>query len=342
MGREAVARRLEENRRKLEVGELANGVSSPAAGVEQSWELQFCLLIAANHGDTTCIRMLLDGGVVTADCCAKHGRLTAAAVASGSLDTLKLILEEKLDDANNGTVERRTKPLAEAVIQGKIEMVALLLEHGAEQNFKVSVDISGLRDEVTLVSYAAYQDNIDMVKLLLKDDVADDVDDIDDILDDQDDYKYNQPLIFAVRNENLEMIKLLIDAGADVDAEDRDGKRSALGIAVDMESIPMVELLLKNGANAEYPVNSETPRDIAECNGEREILKIMKGYALTPWTLAASTPSDSDPDDEEETSESETETEMDIDDGSSYEDDEDGEEEEDVIEDDSDDSMVEF
>jgi hypothetical protein len=105
----------------------------------------------------------------------------------------------------------------------------------------------------------------------------------------------------------------------------------------------MVELLLENGASLYYRVNGETPMDIAECNGEKEIFKIPREYGARKWrTFADSTLLERDSEGEEEMDDGEMDTEMDIDSRCDDEDDEDEDDEQEVIEDDSDDGMVEF
>jgi hypothetical protein len=77
---------VENARLQEEVGGQAAAGISGVIGIPQLWDLKPC--------------MLLDGGVERPGSCTEHSRLTYAAIKSGNLDMLKLILEEKPDDAN--------------------------------------------------------------------------------------------------------------------------------------------------------------------------------------------------------------------------------------------------
>lgn len=57
------------------------------------------------------------------------------------------------------------------------------------------------------------------------------------------------PLLYAARGGHLQMLKLMLSAGADINHQTNLGGRSALALAVTVGHIPVVECLLKNGAS---------------------------------------------------------------------------------------------
>ena len=58
------------------------------------------------------------------------------------------------------------------------------------------------------------------------------------------------PLHMATNNSNKEMISLLLENGADIEAKDHDGF-TAIFHAIDSESLEMVKLLIERGADFE-------------------------------------------------------------------------------------------
>ncbi|RKL34968.1 hypothetical protein BFJ72_g8967 [Fusarium proliferatum] len=83
----------------------------------------------------------------------------------------------------------------------------------------------------------------------------------------------SSPLHIAVAAQNLLGCELLLDAGCQVNAEDKDGS-TALSIAADLNDLDMVECLVSHGADSSKP-DYETPLHIAVDWGNLEMVEII-------------------------------------------------------------------
>ncbi|EWG51413.1 hypothetical protein FVEG_16788 [Fusarium verticillioides 7600] len=83
----------------------------------------------------------------------------------------------------------------------------------------------------------------------------------------------SSPLHIAVAAQNLLGCELLLDAGCQVNAEDKDGS-TALSIAADLNDLDMVECLISHGADPSRP-DYETPLHIAVDWGNFDMVEII-------------------------------------------------------------------
>jgi hypothetical protein len=60
----------------------------------------------------------------------------------------------------------------------------------------------------------------------------------------------DEPIIHAVANNNIEMVKLLLDYGADIEATNSSGNTPLIIAASNSDNTDMIEFLLENGADA--------------------------------------------------------------------------------------------
>ncbi|KAF5715097.1 ankyrin protein [Fusarium mundagurra] len=88
----------------------------------------------------------------------------------------------------------------------------------------------------------------------------------------------SSPLHIAVAAQNLLGCELLLDAGCQVNAEDKDGG-TALSIAADLNDLEMVECLVSHGADPNRP-DYETPLHIAVDWGNFEMVEIILSSRL--------------------------------------------------------------
>ncbi len=156
----------------------------------------------------------------------KDGR-TALSSAILADNANKKIIELLLKNNANPNVD---DILLSACHYQKCTIVEVLIEYGADVN-------ATNKDGRTALSSAINNSgaSIEIVELLLKNHINPNVDDI---------------LHIACYEQNLAMVELLIQYGADVNATDKDGKTALFSaIFADNANKKTVELLLKNNAN---------------------------------------------------------------------------------------------
>lgn len=111
-------------------------------------------------------------------------------------------LLERGADVHATTVGWSTPCVWLAVESGNLDMVQLLLRHGART--------SATRQDVTLLVYAVDKDEMKLAKLLIKNGADPDLAD----------KKGRTPLVMALVKQNVEMVKLLVTHGANTDVKD--------------------------------------------------------------------------------------------------------------------------
>lgn len=182
------------------------------------------LLVAVHKDNPEIVRWLLDNGtdVNVRD---EHGRSALSEAAGwGATACVKLLIEAGADA--HAADHTSTQPISEASTP---EIVRMLVEAGADINF-----ISG--EGYTLLKSAAEALNVEMVRALL---------DMGAATDGETQRYTTTPLYVAVQQDDLEIAKLLLDAGANPNAQNVD-----LWFPLsNAQSIEMVQLLLDHGAD---------------------------------------------------------------------------------------------
>ncbi len=113
----------------------------------------------------------------------------------------------------------------------------------------------------------------------------------------------NAPILCAAINGDKEMVELLLEYGADINAEDTKGETALFFAATDTESTEMLEFLIENGADVNHLSHSGvTATHIAAASSNLDSVKLLKKsgakmdavtasgysiiyYACTPATL---------------------------------------------------------
>ncbi|MBX3708206.1 MAG: ankyrin repeat domain-containing protein [Gammaproteobacteria bacterium] len=162
-------------------------------------------------------------------------------------------------------------PLAIAVQTGNIEIANHLITMGADVNAKFVTKESV---EFNALAVAVSRGFGDMVDLLLKHGA-----DANAKLADQ----LTALHLTATTEENLKMVKRLIKYGASIEGESAPESFTPLYAAVVADSVGMVEILLQNGANCNYPcykngIYYTTPLSIAVHLNRLDILKFFVKY----------------------------------------------------------------
>lgn len=162
------------------------------------------------------------------------------------------------EEAFNKAIElKKTFTFHEAIVAGKIDIVADSLESDKGIANKYS------NDGFTSLSLAAFFDQTSIAKLLLEKGA-------DPNLHATNPSKVN-PLHSAVAKENLELCKLLIDYGVNINAPQMQNV-TALHSAAHRGNLKLVKLLVENGANSKLEMdNGDTALSIAEKDGHKEV-----------------------------------------------------------------------
>mmetsp|Transcript_12021 Transcript_12021/g.29586 ORF Transcript_12021/g.29586 Transcript_12021/m.29586 type:complete len:410 (-) Transcript_12021:336-1565(-) len=140
------------------------------------------------------------------------------------------------------------------------------------QGVKFVTDVSITRTPIML---AAEQNDIEQFKSLLKE--------VDPNVDDEDGWT---PLHWAVRYSNVDLVKMLLEAKASVEAKNENGQ-TPLHLAVDKYegNIEIVKLLLKSGANPNARDRAHmTPYEIATLEESEDIAKLLWQENADPAT----------------------------------------------------------
>ncbi|XP_037422746.1 ankyrin-3-like [Triticum dicoccoides] len=174
------------------------------------------------------------------------------AMFGGSLDTIRYLLDHGANP--DKVVGDRFTPLHHAAGMGDREMVELLLTKGASVD---SVSVSG-----TPLHIAAFRGQDEAMKVLLENNA-----DHNKILPGID-----TPLISAITASSVKCVKLLVEAGADVN----DGLVPPLAAAADKGLTACLKCLLEAGADPNVPGPSgRLPIELAALNGTREDVEIL-------------------------------------------------------------------
>jgi|SRR5579884_2045525 len=151
-------------------------------------------------------------------------------------------------------------PVADAAMRGERESVQNLLKQGADVNARQG-------DGSTALHWAAYRDDLNMAKMLISAGA---------------DMKVRTrlgdltPLMMAAKNGNAEMIRLMLDAKADVNETSANGTTTLMFAAASGDAAS-VQLLLDRGAdvNAKDITNGQTAVMFAAAGGRTEAVKLL-------------------------------------------------------------------
>lgn len=216
------------------------------------------------------------------------------AVTNGSLDIVRLLLDQGADI--NSKIKTSDGLLAEAVRRQDEAMIDLLLDSGVDVNAKPK---SSSRPALY---HALEKKCFALTKRLL--DIGANVNDTFPVLQWRE-YTEESALHYAVTNNDIEFVELLIDYGAEVDKKNKQGCTPLIR-AIQRKSLPVAQLLLDHGAdinlkcgklhplgeaanhcseiaklflergiNVNAKSSGKTPLDYAIENGDLELVKIL-------------------------------------------------------------------
>ncbi len=202
------------------------------------------------------------------------GAPIANAAAAGRLDIVQLLLEHGADpNLPEEQIAPRGKALYEAVHRGHYEIARLLLEHGAFPN--PPVESSG--DALWIAR--EWKPDARMEQLLLSFGATPTHEDADEAWPAvAHNWLRITPLHDAARKGDLEKAKALLDAGADLTARDEHIRSTPLAWAAKFGQHEMVRLLLERGAPRSLPDDPAwaTPLAWAKKRGHAEIARLLE------------------------------------------------------------------
>ena len=241
------------------------------------------LLAAAEEGNLEMVRQCIaEGADLEAVDTSEQGRAALGIAASkGYLDVVRLLLASGADP--NGPVQSEHGPLQDAVLSADAEMVQVLFEHGAK------VNATDARERHALSS-AVFQSDIDpekslgtIVRLLIA--MGSDIEHTDSW--------EKTPLYIASEHEPpnaaaLEVMRILLEAGADCNVRVGDDAWTPLTAATEERNVEAVRLLVEAGADVNLIYDhGDTAWNQARRWGYSEIAALLeKAGAIEPAEAA--------------------------------------------------------
>ena len=246
-------------------GEDKEAASAPSIGSE-------ALFTAIEKSDVEMVRLLVEAGA-DVNAAEGFGRSTPLldAVEQSDVEIVRLLLEAGAD-VNAPAGFGGNTALHEAVENGDAEMVKILVAAGA------NVEAEGFMRRTPL-SLAAEEGATEIVQILLgPGPVADTSEDGEDKKPPSQSAIGSEPLFTAIEKGDVEMVRLLVEAGADVNAAEGFGGNTPLHEAVEKGDAEMVKILVAAGADVEAEgFMSRTPLSLAAEEGATEIMQILLG-----------------------------------------------------------------
>ncbi|MGD8569498.1 MAG: ankyrin repeat domain-containing protein [Gammaproteobacteria bacterium] len=222
-----------------------------------SGERYTALMNAARNGDSEAVSRMLDLGANINEKTTKGKTALMLAAAGGYTDTVKLLVERGADVKTRDNYD--TTALIAAATSGHPDAAVILLKHGADPTFKDTSGGSALSNATffghtetviamldnmpelppdvgnELLMLAAGLGHQQIATALLKKGVSPNATGI----------KQRSALMAAVAFDKVELVKLLLERGADINARDEDGA-TALQVAEDKGSKQEIIELLRS------------------------------------------------------------------------------------------------
>ena len=220
---------------------------------------QTALELATVSGHIGIVKVLLEHGadVETADSQGKRPLFTA--IQNRNLELAKLLLQHNASPDSSTDGE---SSLHQSVRKSQAELVKFLLEHGA------TIDLPTLAGKTPLM-IAVETGSIAITKLLFDHGAKPDFTTVEE---------QTSALHRACSSGNLEMVRELLDHGANIDSRDSHDD-TPLFVAVEVGNLPVAKLLLQRGANSRIR-NRSGLSVINLAAGNEEMLRLLRADTL--------------------------------------------------------------
>ncbi|KAK2723984.1 hypothetical protein QYM36_002353 [Artemia franciscana] len=213
-----------------------------------------CLHHAVWEGKADVCKLLIQSGAEL-DATNVYGETPlGTAIRTSNLDLVKLLLKHGANP-NCGECFGFAPPLHMAIINNNLELVKLLLKRGANPNCGECLHL------------AVTKGGADLCNLLIKSGAELDATNV-----------YGEtPLGTAIKTSNLDLVKLLLKLGANPNCEE------CLHLAVEKGRADMCELLIDSGAKLDaMNANKDTPLLTAIRNNNLELVKLLLKRGANP------------------------------------------------------------
>jgi ankyrin repeat protein len=226
-------------------------------------------IFALQRGNIATLHIITPAVANAVKAAAEQAKLNRRLIDIAGDGDLKLMVDllRRGADVNATDPDKIGEPLTHAVKSGRIDAVQLLLDHGALINPQYA--------QVTALG-SVKKGDLKMARYLLARGADPNIP------------SYSTPLFEAVGNADLPMIQLLLDAKAHINHKANYSGDTALIYAAANGKADVVKLLLENGADLTIKnKKGSTAMDIALANGDMKIAAILRSQGAPMQPTAA-------------------------------------------------------
>ena len=219
-----------------------------------------CLMFAAYYGHTDTVRYLVGLPEVDLNHQGGHNRTALhVAVQAKHGDVVQVLIDAGADIDTKDDDGR--SPLHLASISGELTTMKMLVKAGADVR---ATDA----ETATCLMVAAYHGHTDTVRYLVS---------LQEVDLNHQQYRNKTALHFAVNKKHADVVQVLIDAGADIETRNDEG-RSPLHLASLLGELTTVKMLVKPGADVRATDSErDTCLTLAAYNGHTDTVRYLVG-----------------------------------------------------------------
>lgn len=224
-------------------------------GADVNYEAPLCLVSAIKNKNKEIVALLLEKGALIDEQYHDETPLIIS-IKNDDKEILSLLLENDADP--NFNIDEMPLDIAK-----KDDIIELLRNHGAKTNAELEEEERRKKEEIEKID----SEFISAVQYLDKEKIKSLISQVSDIDIDVSDggesgsLKNVTALIFAVQNEDFELVRLFVENGADIDARDSNDA-SALFWAVVKSNVDIIDYLISKGAYVKETFSRDGDEDL--------------------------------------------------------------------------------